>query len=61
MKSRIAKAVIMKKVSKIVLLRNLVHRIGDASTVAESSLDEDYYDYSEGNNIEYSTSAISKK
>ena len=60
-KSRIAKAVIMKKVTKNVVLCNLVHRIGDASTVAEPSLDEDYYDYSEGNNIEYSTSAISKK
>ena len=48
----------MKKVSKNVLLYNLVHRIGDASTVAEPSLYEDYYDYSEG---KYSTNVVSKK
>ena len=60
-KSRIVKVVIMKKVSKNVLLRNLGHCVGDTSTVAEPSLDEDCYDYSKGNNIEYSTSAMSKK
>ena len=44
-----------------VLLRNLLHHIGEASTFAKPSLDYDYYDYSEGNNIECNTSTTLKK
>ena len=43
-----------------VLLRNLLHHIGEASTFAKPSLDYDYYDYSEGNNIECNTSTSKK-